>query len=208
MTRPRLLIADDHRIFAEGLRGLLEPDYEVAGIVEDGTALLAAVKEHAPDLVVADVSMPGISGIDCVRRLGEPGRETPVVLLTMHAELEFATAAVEAGAAGYVLKAGCLDELRLAIDEALRGGVYISASLAKEVFAAMATQRESTGGLTPRQQDVLSGLARGLTAKEIAAELHLSPRTVESYKYQLMDKLGLKTSAELIKYALQHGLGA
>jgi DNA-binding NarL/FixJ family response regulator len=207
MTRPRILIADDHRVVAEGLKSLLEGEYEIAGIVEDGEALLAAVPELKPDLVIADVSMPGLSGIDCLRRLRQSGDETPVVLLTMHAETEFAVAALQEGATGYVLKAGGGRELKTALEEALRGGVHVSSAVAREVMAAMAKQGPEKPEVTPRQRDVLSGLARGLTAKEIAAELHLSPRTVEAHKYQLMERLGIQTSAELIQYALRHGMG-
>ena len=207
MKKPRVLIADDHRIFAEGLRSLLEGDYEVIGLVEDGEALLAAVAKLKPDLVVADVSMPGLNGIECVRRLRASGEPTRVVLLTMHAEIEYAVAAMQEGAAGYVLKAGGGKELKRALAETLRGGVTISSSIAKEVMAALGGQQAGAAEITPRQRDVVGGLARGLTAKEIAAELHMSPRTVESHKYQVMERLGLETSAELIRYAIDHGMG-
>ena len=207
MKKPRILIADDHRIFAEGLRSLLEGDYEVIGLVEDGEALLAAVAKLKPDLVVADVSMPGLNGIECVRRLRASADPTRVVLLTMHAEIEYAVAAMQEGAAGYVLKAGGGKELKAALAETLRGGVTISSSIAKEVMAALGGQQAGAAEITPRQRDVVGGLARGLTAKEIAAELHMSPRTVESHKYQVMERLGLETSAELIRYAIDHGMG-
>lgn len=207
MTRARILLADDHRIFAEGLQSLLEDDYDVVGIVEDGEALLEATRELKPDLVVADVSMPKLTGIDCVRRLRESGDETPFVLLTMHAEVEYAVAAMQEGASGYVLKAGGGKELKAALEEVLAGGVKITPTIAKDVLAALSNHGVGKAEVTPRQRDVLSGLARGLTAKEIAAELHLSPRTVETHKYQLMERLGVDTSVELIQYALRHGLG-
>jgi len=207
MKKPRILIADDHRIFAEGLQSLLEGDYEVIGLVEDGKALLAAVAKLKPDLVVADVSMPGLNGIECVRRLRASSNTSRVVLLTMHAEIEYAVAAMQEGAAGYVLKSGGVKELKAALADALRGGVTISSSIAKEVMAALGGQHSGAAEITPRQRDVLGGLARGLMAKEIASELHLSPRTVESHKYQIMERLGLETSAELIRYAIDHGMG-
>jgi DNA-binding NarL/FixJ family response regulator len=207
MTRARILIADDHRIFAEGLRSLLEDDYEVVGIVEDGDALIEAVAELKPDLVIADVSMPKRTGIDCIRALRASGEEARVLLLTMHAEIEYAVAAIQEGASGYVLKSAGGEELQAALEEALRGGVHIGSSIAKEVMSALSSPRSGTAEVTARQRDVLSRLARGLTAKEIAAELHLSPRTVESHKYQLMDRLEIKTTAELIQYALRHGMG-
>lgn len=207
MGRPRIVLADDHRVFAEGLKSLLDEEYDVVGIVEDGPALLKAVEELAPDLVVTDVSMPNLNGIECVRRLRETAPELKVVLLTMHDEISLATAAIRAGASGYVLKNSGAKQVLRAIDEALQGGVHVSEQIAANVMRSLATGKESDGQLTPRQIEILRLLVDGLSAKEIAARVHISPRTVEFHKYQAMERIGVTTSAELIGYALKQGIG-
>lgn len=153
-SRPRLIIADDHRVFAEGLQGLLSQHYEITEIVEDGMALVEAVAARAPDLVVADVSMPGLNGIECVRVLRASDPELKIVLLTMHEDAGLATAAIRAGAKGYVLKHSGIRDLLRALDEALRGGVYVTAGLAAEVERALDTDRDSRRELTPRPREI------------------------------------------------------
>lgn len=149
MSRPRIVLADDHRIFAEGLKSLLDDQFDVVGIAEDGLALLDAVDEHAPDLVVADLSMPGMNGIECARRLREVIPELRVVLLTMHDDVSLAAAAIRAGAAGYVLKHGGTRDVLLAVEEALRGGVHISPRIAEDVRRQLATSGAADPELGP-----------------------------------------------------------
>ena len=207
MSRPKVLVADDHRIVAEGLRGLLEPELELVEIVEDGRALLEAHDRIRPDVVVADVSMPLLNGIEAVRQLRQAGSRAKFVFLTMHPDVSYATEALEAGASGYVLKHSAPDELVNAVREALAGRTYVTPRVAGAVLEAL---RKGESGsdirLTSRQTEVLQLVAEGKSAKEIAAILDLSPRTVESHKYAIMDQLGVKTSAELVQYAVKKGL--
>ncbi len=208
MSRPRIVLADDHRLFAEGLKSLLDAEFEIVAMVEDGQALLDAVEEHSPDLVVTDLSMPELNGIECVRKLHETSPELKVVLLTMHEDVGLATAAIRAGAAGYVLKHGGMKDVLQAVEEALNGGIHVSSRIAKDVMQALATGRKAGPDLTPRQLEVLRLLVSGLSAKEIGTELHLSRRTVEFHKYQMMERIGVSTSAELIAFALKQGIGS
>ena len=207
MKRPKVLVADDHRIVAEGLRGLLEPELELVEIVEDGRALLEAHDRIRPDVVVADVSMPLLNGIEAVRQLRQAGSRAKFVFLTMHPDVSYATEALEAGASGYVLKHSAPDELVTAVREALAGRTYITPRVAGAVLEAL--RKGGSGSevrLTSRQTEVLQLVAEGKSAKEIAAILNLSPRTVESHKYAIMDELGVKTTAELVQYAVKKGL--
>ncbi len=208
MSRPRIILADDHRLFAEGLKSLLDAEFEVVAMVEEGQALLEAVEEHSPDLVVTDVSMPELNGIECVRKLRETSPELKVVVLTMHEDVGLATAANRAGAAGYVLKHGGMKDVLQAVEEALNGGILVSPRIAKEVMQALATGRKASPDLTPRQLEILRLLVSGLSAKEIGTELHLSPRTVEFHKYKMMERSGVGTSAELVAFALKQGIGS
>jgi len=202
MKRPRVLIADDHRIVAEGLRGLLEPEFELVGIVEDGRALLSAAEKLRPDVIVADISMPLLNGIDAVRKIKKTHDDIKVVFLTMHPDVTYAASAFEAGASGYVLKHSAPAELATAIQRALRGKIYMTPLLAgdlKQFYKAHPNQRsDETGKLTPRQREVLQLLAEGQSAKKIAITLNISPRTVEFHKYRIMDDLGITTAAELV----------
>ena len=207
MTRPRIILADDHRMFAEGLTKLRQADHEVVAVVEDGHALVAAVREHRPDVVVADISMPGLNGIEAARQILEDDQDTAIVLLTMHADVSYATAALDAGVLGYVLKQSEPEELSRAIGEALRGRVHVAPVIAADVFRArrrgLAVKRPD---LTTRQREILRLLAQGLLAKQIGSELSLSRKTVEYHKYRMMDLLGVQTTAELIQYAVKHGI--
>lgn len=206
MSAPRIVLADDHRLFAEGLAALLSPDNDIVAIVEDGEALLEAVAEHTPDIVVTDLSMPKLNGIECVRKLQESAPDVKVVLLTMHEDVALATSAMRAGASGYLLKNGGAREVLRAIEEIMDGGVHISTRIAKDVMH-MLSQPEAKSELTPRQEQIVQLLVEGLSAKEIAARLHLSPRTIEFHKYQAMDRVGVATTAELIALAVKRGLG-
>ncbi len=210
VDRPRVLLADDHLLVAEALKSLLSPEFDLVGVVEDGRALIEAAGTLRPDVIVADVAMPTLNGIDALIRLRKSGDRVPVVFLTMHRDVHFARRALEAGASGFVLKHSASIELITALRAALAGKTYITPQLAGDVMAAMKQGPEpvgdSAGCLTPRQREVLQLLAEGRSAKEIAASLSISTRTVEFHKYQMMETLGLHTNAELIHFALKQGL--
>ncbi len=203
MSRPRLLLADDHVILAEGLKRLLAEDFELVGFVEDGRELLAAAKRLVPDVVVADISMPHMNGLEAIARLKRDRPELAVVVLTMHQNPAYVRRALDAGAAGYVVKHAASVELVMAIRAALRGHTFISPSIASEVIDA---REEGKTALTPRQREILQLLAEGRSAKQIAEALAISPRTVEFHKYQLMEAHGLRHSAELVHFAIRHGI--
>ena len=208
--RPRVLLADDHLLVAEALKSLLTPEFDLVGVVEDGRALVEAVGKLQPDVIVADVTMPHLNGIDALVQLRQGGDRTPVVFLTMHRDVTFARRALDAGASGFVLKHSASVELVAAIRAALQGKTYLTPQLAGEVLEAMKEGSEQAGdpvaSLTPRQREVLQLLAEGRSAKEIAATLEISARTVEFHKYQMMETLDLHTNAELIHFAIKHGL--
>lgn len=204
-ARPRVLLADDHRIVAAGLAALLADDYELVGRASDGHSLLEMARTGAADFIVADISMPGLNGIDALHAMRREGIDVPVIFLTMHTEPAYARRALEAGAAGYVLKHAAPQELQQALREAAGGGIFISAEIAAEVLGTAGTrpERDRASGLTPRQLEILRLLAGGRSAKEIAKWLDISHRTVEYHKYQAMEALGVKTNAELIQLALR-----
>ena len=209
MRRPRVILADDHKIVTEGLKSLLEPEFELVGIVEDGRALLAAAEKLRPDVIVADISMPLLNGIDSVRQIKKAHDEIKVVFLTMHPDVTYAVSAFEAGASGYVLKHSAPTELVTAIRSALRGKTFVTPLLAGEFMQRTkerATQRDESTRLTERQREILQLLAEGKSAKEIATVLNISSRTVEFHKYRIMKDLGLKNAAELVHYAVKHGI--
>jgi len=206
VKRPRILLADDHRIVAEGLRGLLEPEFELVGIVEDGRALLAAAEKLRPDVIVADISMPLLNGIDSVRQIKKANEQIKVVFLTMHPDVTYAASAFEAGASGYVMKHSAPSELITAIQSALRGKKYVTPLLAGELMQLYRERSDEPGKLTPRQREVLQLLAEGLSAKKIASILNISPRTAEFHKYRIMNELRITSVAELIQYAISQGI--
>jgi DNA-binding NarL/FixJ family response regulator len=207
MPRATVLLADDHAIVAEGLATLLRGEFSLAGTVASGAELLEAARRLRPDVIVTDLAMPGLSGLDAVRQLKADGLGAKVVFLTMHANAHLAAEALRAGASGFVVKHSAARELIAAIHAALRGRTYVSADLASDVLALLAEPRTPGGQrLTPRQRDVVRLLAEGRTMKEIAATLGVSARTVETHKYQAQEALGLRTTADLIRYALEHGL--
>jgi DNA-binding NarL/FixJ family response regulator len=210
MRKTRVLLADDHRIVLEGLRRLLDTEFELAGTATNGHELIAQARVLQPDVVVADISMPLLNGIDAARVLLEEDPRIKVVFLTMHPDQAYASRALEAGATGYVLKHSASDELVTAIREVMRGGVFLSEALrteaAEELLSQTRPRLKQTIELTGRQREVVQLLAEGKSAKEIAAILQISPRTVETHKYKIMDDLGLKTSAEVVQYAIKHGI--
>ena len=208
--RPRVLLADDHLLVAEALRSLLTPEFDLVGVVEDGRALVEAAARLRPDVIVADITMPHLNGIDALIQLRQGGDQVPVVFLTMHRDVTFARRALEAGASGFVLKHSAADELVTAIRAALKGETYISPQMAGDVLSAMKQGTDQpadpVASLTPRQREVLQLLAEGRSAKEIASSMGISSRTVEFHKYQMMETLGVHTNAELIHFAIKHGL--
>jgi DNA-binding NarL/FixJ family response regulator len=208
--RPRVLLADDHRLVAEGLKSLLTPEFELVGVVEDGLDLLEEAKKLRPDVIVADITMPHLNGIEAIERLRKHDKEVRVVVLTMHQELSYARRALDAGALGYVLKHSAPAELVTAIRSALEGKTYVTPALAGELLRDIRREPDGAGdpvaSLTPRQRQVLQMLAEGRSAKEIGGALDISPRTVEFHKYQMMETLGLYTSADLIHFAIKHGI--
>jgi DNA-binding NarL/FixJ family response regulator len=210
MAKPRIILADDHRIVLEGLRSLLADEFDLVATAGNGRELVDLCRTLKPDLVVADVSMPQLNGIEAVHQLRKLGSTTRVVFLTMHPDITYATQGLSAGALGYVLKHAASDELVTAIREALAGRIYISPALRTPAFEELRASGGSNArreiALTSRQREVLQLLAEGRSAKEIAAILDISSRTVETHKYKIMDDLGVRTTAELVQYAVRHGL--
>ena len=210
MKPPRVLLADDHRMVAEGLKSLLHPEFELAGVVEDGLALIEAAKRLRPDVIVADISMPRLNGLDALALLKKEWPRAKVVFLTMHREVAYARRALDAGASGFVLKHAAPAELVAAIRAALAGKTYLTPALAGEVLHEMKRDPAAAGdpvtSLTLRQREVLQLFAEGCSAKEIAGLLSISARTVEFHKYQLMETLGLHNNTELTHFAIKHGI--
>ncbi len=210
MSKPRVLLADDHLLVLEGFRRILEGQYELVGAVEDGRALLDAAEKLQPDIVILDVSMPLLNGIDAAAQLKKICPGTKIIIVTMHADREYIRSAFEAGASAYVLKRSAVDELDQAIRAAVAGHSYITPLITKDMLNVFLATGSDTPGerqsLTTRQREVLQLLAEGRTAKEIANILNISSRTVEFHKSQILTQLNLQTTADLIKYALTHGI--
>jgi DNA-binding NarL/FixJ family response regulator len=209
MRRATVLLADDHAIVMEGLASLLRREFSLVGTVADGARLIEAARQLRPDVIVTDMAMPGMSGLEALHRLKADASASKVIFLTMHADAQLAAEALRAGASGFVVKHAAGKELIAAIHTVLRGGKYLPTHLASDVLTTLADGGTSgVRTLTPRQREVASLIAEGRTMKEVAAALRLSPRTVETHKYQIMTALGLQTTAELIRYAIEHGLTA
>ena len=210
MTRPRVLLADDHQIVAEGLRSLLEPEFELVGIVTDGRAAVATALALVPEVVVLDITMPSLNGIEAAQQLRAAGSPAKVVILTMHREPAYASRALDAGAAGFVLKHAATAELVTAIRQVLQGRTYVTPLIAADLLQAYRardpSQTTTFDQMTPRQREVLQLVAEGHSAKEIGRLLHISPRTAEFHKARLMQVLGTQNTAEVIQYAIRHGL--
>jgi DNA-binding NarL/FixJ family response regulator len=204
------LLADDHRILAEGVRGLLEPEFELVGIVSDGRELVEAAMRLRPDVIIADISMPSLNGIDAIAQIRQAGVSCRVVFLTMQRDVSYARRAMEAGASGYVLKHSAHEELVEAIREALRGHTYVTPVLAGELLRSYREEgpqpADSARRLTPRQREVLQLAAEGHSAKEVASLLHISSRTAEFHRARVMKVLGVRSTAELVQYAIRNGI--
>lgn len=206
MPRATVLLADDHAIVAEGVASILRAEFSLVGTVATGAELLEAAQRLRPDVIVTDFSMPGMTGLDALRRLKDDGGTAKVIFLTMHADPELAVEVLRAGATGFVVKRAAGKELITAIHTALGGRRYVTPDLAQDVLETLTEPRTAPKRLTLRQRDVVRLLAEGRTMKEAAAELGTSPRTVETHKYQALQALGLKTTADLIRYAVEEGL--
>jgi len=210
VQKPTLLLADDHAIVIEGLRKLLQPEFELVGAVGDGWALLEAAEKSRPDVIVVDVSMPLLNGIDAVRRLYRDGCQSKVVILSMHMDAELATEALRAGASGYVLKHSATEVLCNAIWEVLAGRTFVSPRIARDVTANIRQSSQSNTGfsarLTQREREVLQLVAEGRTIRGIAEILQIAVRTVVFHKSNIMDKVGARTTADLTQHAIKSGL--
>lgn len=208
--KPTLLLADDHAIVIEGLRKLLQTEFELVGAVGDGWALLDAANKLRPDVIVADVSMPLLNGIDAMRRLKIFRSHSRVVFLSMHLDVEIATEALRAGASAYVLKHSATEALSHAIWEALAGRTFVSPRIARDTMTNVMESLQCGVGLsahlTQREREVLQLVAEGRTVRGIASILQISISTVGFHKSNIMDKLGLRTTADLTQYAIKSGL--
>jgi len=208
MNRPRLLLADDHRIVVEGLRSILTPEYDLVGIVENGRDLIDAVRRLTPDVIVADITMPQLNGLDAVTQLRQEGCQAKIVFLTMHKDATYAARALAVGAAGFVLKHSASTELLTAIRAALSGQTYVTREIAERLERSTSARATSLKAptLTPRQREVLQLFAEGRSAREVAKVLQISTRTAENHKARITDLLNLTTTADLVQYALRHGI--
>ena len=205
MKRTRLIIADDHVMFAQGLESLLHDEFELLGTAGNGEELVEATLRLGPDVILVDISMPVLNGFDAVRRIKASGSETRIIFLTMHDDATLLSEAFRCGASGYILKQAAGEELVNAIKEVAHGNNYVSplvTNLPDEPLP-IHTQKAT---VTPRQREVLELISQGLTMKEIASHLNISTRTAESHKYEMMQTLGVDSTAELIRYSLRLGL--
>jgi DNA-binding NarL/FixJ family response regulator len=206
-SKPRVLIADDHQIVAQGVSRLIERDVEVVATAKDGSELVIQARLHRPDIVIADLTMPVMSGLDAMRRLRADGVRSKFIFLTLHAEPRLAADALRAGASAYLLKQAAGEELIEAIHAVSQGLTYLTPLITRDVLWAMAQPDDDQGPvLTSRQAEVLQQLATGKRMKEIAADLAISVRTVESHKQELMRTLGLASTADLVRFAIKQGL--
>ena len=210
MSKPRVLLADDHTLVLDGFRKLLEDQCEIVGAAEDGRTLLRMAQELKPDIATLDISMPELNGIDAARKLKKMLPDTKLIFVTMHADQAYVNEAFKAGASGYLLKRSAGSELRQAIQSVMGGQCYVTPLVAKGLVQSVLTGRRppvlQDKSLTARQREVLQLVAEGKAVKEIASALNISPKTVEFHKSQIMSLLDLHTTAELTKYALDHGL--
>lgn len=208
MGKTRVLLADDHRIVLEGLNQLLGEDFEIVGTVEDGRALVDQAAVLRPDVIVADISMPQLNGIEAARQIKQTDNDVKIVFLSMHQDAIYAVDAFEAGASGFVLKHSVTAELITAIHEAMKGRTYVTPLIAGDLIRTFqeggTPEKDAVADISPRQREILQLLAKGNSAKEIAAILNISVRTVEFHKYRMMKQLNIKTSAELLQFAVKH----
>lgn len=214
MGKPRVLLADDHALVAEGIEKLLEPEVELVGTVTDGRALMRVAEQLVPDVAVVDISLPLLNGLDAARQIKKHHPEIKLIILTMHADQNFVTEAFRVGVSAYVLKQSAASELIFAIQEVTKGRSFVS-PIVTEALVERATRSPDqevpaaegfSDTLSLRQREVLQLVAEGRTTKEIASTLNVSIKTVEFHKTRIMKELGLRTTAELTKYAISKGL--
>ena len=206
-TRPQILIADDHVVFAEGLRLLLERRYNVVGTVADGRALITEVRRLNPDILVVDIGMPLLNGLDAARRVRQQHPNVKLVFLTMQDDPNLAAAALELGSVGFVLKHSAGSELVKAIDQVLHGESYVTPRLRPNDWVQQKTRaRQHSTRLTLRQREIVQMCAEGRPLKEIAGRLDLSEKTIQFHKYHIMETFNLKSNADLVLFAIKEGL--
>jgi DNA-binding NarL/FixJ family response regulator len=209
--RTRVLVADDHTLVLEGLKRILEEDFELVGVAENGRDLLEMAARLKPDVALVDISMPLLNGIDAARQLLKASPQVKVIFVTMHQDSDYVVEAFRAGASGYILKRSAASELAVAIREVMKGRYYVTPLVTGDTVAPLlagtkADVKKLSATLTSRQREVLQLVAEGRAVKEIAAILRVSAKTVEFHKSALMDRLGIHTTAELTRYAIEHGL--
>jgi DNA-binding NarL/FixJ family response regulator len=207
ITRTRVLLADDHAVVAQGLEALLKDSFDLVGVVHDGRSLLEAADTLRPDVIVTDISMPLLNGLDAIPQIRARRPASKVIILTMHRETQLAVDAFRAGASGYLLKVSPAEELITAIQQVAQGRAYVTSLLSKDLITLLLEAgrppHPGQSPLTARQREVLQLIAEGRTMKEVATILNISPRTAESHKYETMQALGVRTTAELIQCAIR-----
>ena len=210
MKKPRVLLADDHTFVLEGFKKLLEGQCELVGLTEDGHTLIEAAVELQPDLVILDISMPRLNGIEAAKKIKKQRPGVKLIFVTMHADPAYVNEAFKAGASGYLLKRSAATELMQAVQSVMGDNFYVTPLITKDVVTSFLNPGQSPlptiDDLTGRQREILQLVAEGLSAKEIAHELKLSHRTVEFHKSKIMEQLHLRTTIDLVKYAVAHGL--
>jgi DNA-binding NarL/FixJ family response regulator len=211
MQRLRLVMADDHVLVVEGIRRILDRDYEIVAVVPDGRAAVEAAAKLKPDVVLLDIAMPLLNGIEAARQIRGLDSPAKIIFVTMQTDRDYVRVAFRAGASGYVLKQAAPSELTEAIRTVVGGGLYLSPTIAPKGPQDLLGAPGEDGDrfvvpLTPRQREVLQLIAEGKSAKEIAHALTISPKTVEFHKAGIMDVLGLRTTAELTRYAMERGI--
>ena len=210
--RIRILLADDHTLVRAGIRALLETvdGVEVVAEADDGHAALDLIEKHHPDVALLDISMPGLNGLEVIRRAATESPRTRLIVLSMHADATFVRQALSAGAAGYLLKGGSVMELPLALEAVMKGDTYLTAKISAHIVEGFLqgdkSARDPLAALTPRQREILQLLVEGRSNREIAQLLDLSVKTVETHRARLMDALDIRDLPGLIRYAIRHGL--
>jgi DNA-binding NarL/FixJ family response regulator len=205
----RLLVADDHKLLADAIKTVLEPEFQVLDIVTDGRSLMKAAIALKPDVIVADIAMPHLNGLDAAEQIKHKLPSVKVIFLTMNSSTEVAAEAFRRGASAFVLKQSAAEELVTALRRVVRGESYLSPLIARETVTFLLNQGQGQSAekqITKRQNEILQLLAEGMSMKEVAAELDLKPGTVAFHKYRMMESLGIKTNAELLEYALKRRL--
>ena len=200
------MLADDHPLVAAALAKLLESDFDVVGMVEDGKQVIDRVRHDPPDVIVLDMSMPNLNGVEAARQIRSIATNCKLIFVTVHDEIEYIVEAFRAGASGFLLKASAASELLSAVHGVLNAKLYLTPLVAPAVMHLIQDSEPRQISLSPRQREVLHLVAAGSTAKEIAAKLDISAKTVDFHKEEIKKKLGLHSTAELTRYAIEHGI--